>query len=90
MKILKQLRLSCKVRYFVEIFATNFLSLQTDDGDEDDKKGSQLLEIYALEIQMYTEQKDNKQLKQLYTHSLSIKAAIPHPLIMAIIRGRLD
>lgn len=37
--------------------------LQTDDGEDDLKKGTQLLEIYALEIQMYTEQKNNKKLK---------------------------
>lgn len=32
------------------------LILQTDDGEDDLKKGTQLLEIYALEIQMYTAQ----------------------------------
>ena len=37
--------------------------LQTDDGEDDLKKGTQLLEIYALEIQMYTAQKNNKKLK---------------------------
>lgn len=36
---------------------------QTDDGEDDMKKGTQLLEIYALEIQMYTAQKNNKKLK---------------------------
>jgi hypothetical protein len=30
------------------------------------KKGTQLLEVYAVEIQMYTEQRNNKKLKQLY------------------------
>ena len=62
-------------------------SCQMDDGSEDMKKGTQLLEVYALEIQMYTEQKDNKKLKALYEQSLRIKSAIPHPLIMGIIRG---
>ena len=52
------------------------------------KKGTQLLEVYALEIQMYTEQKNNKKLKALYEQSLHIKSAIPHPLIMGVIRGR--
>ena len=28
--------------------------------------GTQLLEVYALEIQMYTAQKNNKKLKALY------------------------
>jgi len=45
------------------------------------------LEIYALEIQMYTAQKNNKKLKTLYEQSLHIKSAIPHPLIMGVIRG---
>lgn len=69
-KILKQLHLSCR----------------TADGEDDLKKGTQLLEIYALEIQMYTEQKNNKKLKALYEQSLKIKSAIPHPLIMGVIR----
>jgi len=69
-KILKQLHQSC----------------QTDDGSDDLKKGTQLLEIYALEIQMYTAQKNNKKLKKLYEQSLHIKSAIPHPLIMGVIR----
>jgi COP9 signalosome complex subunit 2 len=57
-------------------------SCQTDDGEDDLKKGTQLLEIYALEIQMYTAQKNNKKLKALYDQSLHIKSAIPHPLIL--------
>ena len=61
-------------------------SCQTEDGEADLKKGTQLLEIYALEIQMYTEQKNNKRLKALYSQSLHIKSAIPHPLIMGVIR----
>ncbi|UYV73838.1 COPS2 [Cordylochernes scorpioides] len=69
-RILKQLHQSC----------------QTDDGSDDLKKGTQLLEIYALEIQMYTAQKNNKKLKKLYEQSLHIKSAIPHPLIMGVIR----
>ncbi|KAJ9589283.1 hypothetical protein L9F63_017528, partial [Diploptera punctata] len=69
-KILKQLHQSC----------------QTDEGEDDLKKGTQLLEIYALEIQMYTAQKNNKKLKTLYEQSLHIKSAIPHPLIMGVIR----
>ena len=66
-----------------------FLSrcVQTQEGEEDLKKGTQLLEIYALEIQMYTAQKNNKKLKALYEQSLHIKSAIPHPLIMGVIRG---
>merc|ERR1711973_403002 len=69
-RILKQLHTSC----------------MTQEGEDDLKKGTQLLEIYALEIQMYTAQKNNKKLKALYEQSLHIKSAIPHPLIMGVIR----
>ncbi|KAL6850447.1 hypothetical protein ACP4OV_021074 [Aristida adscensionis] len=69
-KILKELHKSC----------------QREDGSDDQKKGTQLLEVYAIEIQMYTETKNNKKLKELYLRALSIKSAIPHPRIMGIIR----
>ncbi|KAK6923310.1 Proteasome component (PCI) domain [Dillenia turbinata] len=68
-KILKELHKSCR----------------KDDGTDDQKKGTQLLEVYAIEIQMYTETKNNKKLKQLYQKALTIKSAIPHPRIMGII-----
>lgn len=38
-------------------------SCQKPDGSDDQKKGTQLLEVYAIEIQMYTETKNNKKLK---------------------------
>jgi len=69
-KILKDLHKSC----------------QNEKGEDDQKKGSQLVDIYALEIQMYTATKNNKKLKELYEKSLAIRSAIPHPRIMGIIR----
>ena len=44
---------------YVRVLLCSILFLfivQTADGEEDMKKGTQLLEIYALEIQMYTAQ----------------------------------
>ncbi|QDZ22824.1 subunit 2 of COP9 signalosome complex [Chloropicon primus] len=61
-------------------------SCKREDGTDDVKKGTQLLEIYAIEIQMYTEQKNNKKLKELYHQALAIKSAIPHPRILGVIR----
>uniref|UniRef100_A0A7S4HIY2 PCI domain-containing protein n=1 Tax=Vannella robusta TaxID=1487602 RepID=A0A7S4HIY2_9EUKA len=69
-KILEELKASCK----------------TENGEDDMKKGTQLLEIYALEIQMYTVQKNNKKLREIYERSLVVQSAIPHPRIMAVIR----
>lgn len=69
-KILKDLHSSCLL----------------SDGTDDQKKGTQLLEIYAIEIQVYTVKRNNKKLKELYIRALGIKSAIPHPRIMGIIR----
>lgn len=60
--------------------------LNEESGDDMQKKGTHLLEIYALEIQMYTETKNKKKLKELYRQCLHVKFAIPHPKIMGIIR----
>ncbi|KAK6353402.1 hypothetical protein TWF696_005368 [Orbilia brochopaga] len=59
---------------------------QRPDGTDDPSKGTYLLEVYALEIQMLSEQKNNKRLKGLYTKSLAVKSAVPHPKIMGVIR----
>ena len=68
--------------YLVPFSRTNNNTFFINLGEDDLKKGTQLLEIYALEIQMYTAQKNNKKLKALYDQSLHIKSAIPHPLIL--------
>lgn len=58
---------------------------QLPDGSDDPSKGSQLMEIYAQEIQMFTALEDTQRLKALYTRALKIKAAIPAPRITGII-----
>jgi COP9 signalosome complex subunit 2 len=59
---------------------------EREDGTDDPSKGTYSLEIYALEIQMYAEQRNNKQLKRLYQRALRVRSAVPHPKIMGIIR----
>lgn len=59
---------------------------QREDGSDDPSKGTYSLEIYALEIQMYSERRNNKQLKMLYQKALRVRSAVPHPKIMGIIR----
>jgi len=63
-----------------------YKSCQNEDGTEDIKKDSQLLEIYALEIQMCTETKNTKRLKELYEKSKRFDAAITHPRVKGVIR----
>ncbi|KAI0304614.1 PCI domain-containing protein [Russula brevipes] len=57
-------------------------------GEDQSQKGTQLLEIYALEIQMHNEMRNYKKLKasEIYNASNSIRSAIPHPRIMGIIK----
>jgi len=57
-----------------------------EDGGEDPRKGTQLLEVYALEIQMHSEQGNKKALREIYTSALGVKSAIPHPRIMGVVR----
>lgn len=59
---------------------------QKEDGSDDPAKGTYSLEVYALEIQMYAETRNNKRLKALYQRTLSVRSAVPHPKIMGIIR----
>ena len=59
---------------------------QREDGTDDPSKGTLLLEVYALEIQMHADTGNNKRLKALYQRALKVKSAVPHPKIMGIIR----
>lgn len=63
-------------------------SCQNEDGTDDLKKGTQLLDVYALEIQWHTLSKNTKALKAPYTKALRITeaSAASHPLTMGIIR----
>jgi COP9 signalosome complex subunit 2 len=55
-------------------------------GAGDKSMGTQLLEVYALQIQMATELKDSKRLAEIYSKALAVKAAVPHPGIWGVIR----
>ncbi|ERF69928.1 COP9 signalosome complex subunit 2 [Endocarpon pusillum Z07020] len=59
---------------------------QKEDGTDDPAKGTYSLEVYALEIQMYADTRNNKRLKALYQRALTVRSAVPHPKIMGIIR----
>ncbi|KAH7107000.1 PCI-domain-containing protein [Auriculariales sp. MPI-PUGE-AT-0066] len=60
----------------------------TGDGTslEDQARGTQLLEVYALEIQMYNETRNYKMLKQIYNAANEVRTAISHPRIMGVIK----
>ncbi|WRT67670.1 uncharacterized protein IL334_004642 [Kwoniella shivajii] len=53
---------------------------------DDQSKGSLLLELYAIEIQMYSDLKENRKLKEIYNAAMQVKNAIPHPRVMGAIK----
>ena len=52
------------------------------DGSDDVSKGSNLLEVYALQIQMYAKEKNTAALKAIYPKTEELNAAIKDPRIM--------
>eukprot|EP00727_Mastigamoeba_balamuthi_P006841 m51a1_g2778 putative proteasome component region pci domain-containing protein (440) ;mRNA; r:1042894-1044752 len=62
-------------------------------GVDDPKKGSQLVDVYALEIQLNTAVGQTKALKDMCQRALGIPTAIPHPRVLGVIRecmGRVN
>ncbi|KAL5534021.1 hypothetical protein ACEPAG_481 [Sanghuangporus baumii] len=58
----------------------------TESSEDQQSRGTQLLEIYALEIQMYNEMRNFKKLKEIYNATNEVRSAIPHPRIMGVIK----
>jgi COP9 signalosome complex subunit 2 len=49
--------------------------------------GTHLLEIYALQIQLYSRKKDNKKLRELFDRAMRVvEGGIPHPRTLALIQ----
>merc|ERR1712190_63766 len=59
---------------------------QKPDGTDDISKGSQLLEVYALEIQMCTLTKNSLRMKEIYPRTINLTSAIADPRNIAVIR----
>ena len=47
---------------------------------------TQLMEIYALQIQLYSRQQNLKQLRQVFDKAMAIRGGIPHPRTIALIQ----
>ena len=59
---------------------------QTPDGQDDPAKGTSLLEVYSLEIQLCTATKNTVHMKKIYPRTLNLNAAVADPRIMGVIR----
>lgn len=47
---------------------------------------TQSLEIYALQIQLYSRQKDHKRLRETFKTAMAVRGGIPHPRTLALIQ----
>jgi COP9 signalosome complex subunit 2 len=47
---------------------------------------TQSMEVYALQIQLYSRQKDNKKLREVFNKAMAVRGGIPHPRTLALIQ----
>lgn len=47
---------------------------------------TQSMEIYALQIQLSSRQKDNKKLREVFNKAMAVRGGIPHPRTLALIQ----
>lgn len=96
-KTYERLWFNIRMRVCQQLFnAGNFEQLRRDveilsqwcweGADAEQRKGTQILTLYSMEIQMYSELNDLPRLREIYTRANNIKAAIPPPKVMGIIR----
>ena len=45
-----------------------------------------LMEIYALQIQLYSRMKDHKKLREIYSKAMKVQGGIPHPRTIGLIQ----
>jgi len=45
------------------------------------------MEIYALQIQLYSRQKDTKKLRETFNKAMNVRGGVPHPRTIALIQG---
>lgn len=57
-------------------------------GTSDSASGSstQSMEVFALQIQLYSRQKDNKKLREVFNKAMAVRGGIPHPRTLALIQ----
>ena len=61
-------------------------SCQLDDGSDDQSKGTYLLEVYNLEIQLCSATQDAARMRKIYPKTLNLNAAVSDPRVMGVIR----
>ena len=55
-------------------------------GESSFGSSTQAMEIYALQIQLYSRRKDNKMLREVFNKAMAVQGGIPHPRTLALIQ----
>lgn len=58
----------------------------SNKNDEQRYVGTHLMEIYALQIQLYSRIKDTKKLRTVFEKAMNVEGSIPHPRTLALIQ----
>lgn len=74
------------VQKLQKIVRTLHKTCQKPDGSDDVSKGSQLLEVYAMEIQMCSLTKNSLRMKEIYPKTINLTSAVADPRNVAVIR----
>lgn len=61
-------------------------NMMSDDNVTSSSSSTQSLEIYALQIQLYSRQKDHKRLRETFKKAMAVRGGIPHPRTLAMIQ----
>jgi hypothetical protein len=85
-QIVKELLASCEALEKSDEYSANVSACGASSSSYVRKEDGPLLEVYALQIQLYTAQKDNKKLVELYEKALRVKPGVAHPRIIGVIR----
>lgn len=59
---------------------------QGNDNGTTGSSSTQTMEIYALQIQLYSRQKDHKRLRETFRKAMTVRGGIPHPRTLALMQ----
>jgi COP9 signalosome complex subunit 2 len=82
---LKMAQLALNEERFEDLTAA-LVELHAWCANDEQRKGSQLLHVYSLEIQLYTERYDPVRIRDIYAKAILIKSAIAPPRVMGVIQ----
>mmetsp|Transcript_14075 Transcript_14075/g.16365 ORF Transcript_14075/g.16365 Transcript_14075/m.16365 type:complete len:557 (+) Transcript_14075:180-1850(+) len=57
-----------------------------NDSNMSSTSSTNLMEIYALQIQLYSRLKDNKKLREISSKAMKVQSGVPHPRTIALIQ----